>query len=281
VRKSKNSPVPPGNISFMHNSKSPEGLDFFRLTDHGEDKCQKLTDDFLAKESGLKAPVTLEKLGTVLSLADRIGSCFWSCPGNASGSHVIQYLTSRTGSYGRAIIRLARLGFYDEALNLLRSLGEIGNLFTLFSLNPSAKSEWQEADKRTRIKRFGPGPVRDAVSKLGGVLLMSADEYHRLCEISTHPVPTLVPQNFNPHGRGIAGGFFQQAGILVVLNETSVLVSAMVFLAARLCDVPEEQRLIIERECVECVKATGEVSLSRLPEMWKDFETDKCQKVPK
>jgi hypothetical protein len=232
----------------------PEGLEFLRSTDKGENECEKTTDTYLTK-AGQKAPKALEKLGTMLSLADRVGSCFWNCPGNKPGLHVIQFLTARTSSYGRAILRLGRFGFYDEALSLVRSLGEIANLIMLFHLDPAARIDWEKSDFNTRRTHFQPGHVRKAIVDRGGTLLMDGDKYSQLCELATHPVPDLSPQNYNPHGIATVGGHFQEAGILLVLNETAVLVAAITTHAARLCDVPLEQRTNIRRECLECIDA--------------------------
>jgi hypothetical protein len=180
-----------------------------------EDSCEKVTDERLSR-MGVKAPKCLEKLGTVLSLADRVGSCFWHCPGGGYDFHMIQYIAARASSFGRAALRLARLGFYDEALSLVRSLGEIANLLMLFHSDSAAMADWKRSDSRRRNKHFRRAQIRDRVVKLGGKVPMDETSYRLLCELSTHPVPELKPQLFNPHGVVMAGGRFQEAGMLLV-----------------------------------------------------------------
>src|SRR3954471_13451903 len=114
--------------------KVPEGLEFLRAVSEMEDACEKLTGELLS-QMGIKAPKCVEKLGTILSLADRVGSCFWHCPGDSNDAHGIPYIAARASSFGRAALRLGQLGFYDESLTLVRSLGEIANLLMLFYLD--------------------------------------------------------------------------------------------------------------------------------------------------
>jgi hypothetical protein len=106
---------------------------------------------------GVKAPECLKKLGTVLAEADAVGSCFWNCPGEGYEAHTVQYMVGRAASYGRAILRLARSGFYDEALSLVRSLGEIANLLMLFHLDSAAMADWKASDFQMRQNHFRPG----------------------------------------------------------------------------------------------------------------------------
>ena len=63
---------------------------------------------------GKKAPECPSTFGTVLSLLDRVGSCFWQCPGGGHKAHMIQYMAARASSFARAAFRLRKLGFYDE-----------------------------------------------------------------------------------------------------------------------------------------------------------------------
>lgn len=227
-------------------NKIPVGLDFLRFVAEMEDTCERITDEQLSR-MGLKTPKCVEKLGTVLSLVDRVGSCFWHCPGEGYDAHVIQYIAARAGNFGRAAWRLARLGFYDEALSMVRSLGEIANLLMLFSLDSAAMADWKRSDSSRRHNNFRPAQIRDRIVNLGGMVPLAKKQYHLLCELSTHPVPELRPQLFNPHGVVMAGGRFQSAGLLLVLNETAVLESLIVILAAKLCDVPLDRRRL--RRC--------------------------------
>ncbi len=178
----------------------------------------------------------------------------------------------RRKAWNCVALRLARLGFYDEALTLVRSLGEIANLLMLFHLDSAAMADWKRSDSGARNKQFRPAQIREQIAKLGGTVPMDEKSYRLLCELSTHPVPELKPQLFNPYGVVMVGGRFQEAGVLLVVNETAVVESVIVILAAKLCDVPKDRRREIKQACIECVEAAGDVNLSRLPTLWESVK---------
>jgi hypothetical protein len=250
----------------------PVGQEFLKIVSRMEDDCEALTDGLMEEGMGMKAPKCLESLGTLLAKADAISSCFWNCPGPGYEAHTLQYLIGRAASSGRAALRLMRLGFYDEALSLVRSLGEIGNLFMLFHLSPSSITDWKSSDLQARRDRYQPGHIRKRIAKLGGMVPMDEAKYARLCELSTHPVPDLRPQLFNPHGVVTTGARFQEAGMLVVLNETAAMESIIVLLGAALCNVPEGARKSIRGDCRACVKVLGGISLMELPRIWEQLQ---------
>lgn len=246
----------------------PEGSDFLHHVSDMEDECEQITDKWIST-AGVQAPKCMDRLGSVLSLGDRVGSCFWHCPGGGYETHVVQYIAARSTSYGRAALRLLRFGFYDEALSLVRSLGEIANLLMLFELDAKAMEKWKLSDLSARNRHFRPAQIRDQITLLGGTIPMDSTKYAQLCELATHPVPELRPQLFNQHGAITVGGYFQEMGALVALNETAALESIIVFLSAKLCNVPVDQRRQIKRACLECVEAAGSVDLSNLPDLLK------------
>src|SRR5262245_48629772 len=125
----------------------PEGAAFLKLVWDQEDACQRETDTRLPG-MGNRAPACFEQIGTVLSLLDRMASCWWACQG---GDHIVEYLCGRVASTGRAALRLMRLGFYDESLVLSRGIGEIANLFLLFKEEPRALEEWKVSSRGERL----------------------------------------------------------------------------------------------------------------------------------
>jgi hypothetical protein len=248
------------------------GGEFLQRAAKIEDECEKFSDAQVQSEMGVKAPECLEKLGTILAEADAIGSCLWSCPAEGFDAHTIQYVVGRASGFGLAIMRLSRFGFYDEALSLVRSLGEIANLLMLFRLDSAAMADWKSSDSSVRRSRFRPTQVRDRILKLKGFVPMDSPKYHRLCELSTHPVPELRPQLFNPHGILSLGATFQQAGVLVVLNETAYLEALIVLLGAKLCNIPKDRYPMIRDDCIGCSRSIGKVNLLDLPTMWEQLQ---------
>jgi len=114
--------------------KLPLGERFLDLLVTQEERCMADTTSQI-RSLGKTTPKTIENLGTVLSLLDRVGSCYWGCAG---GDHVPEYVTARCASTARASLRLLYHGYYDESLSLTRSLAEAANLLFLFFSDPSA-----------------------------------------------------------------------------------------------------------------------------------------------
>lgn len=239
--------------TFPNGKKIPEGLDFLQLVWQQEDDCESETDKALPK-MGEKAPQCIRELGTVLSLLDRLASCFWGC---SKGDHVIEYLAGRACSFARAALRLTRLGFYDEALVLVRSVGEISNLLVLFCQEDVLLQKWKLSNHDQRRKEFDPVKVRIAIEKMGKPIPMSRDKYARLCEKVAHVTPETKPQNYNVHGRPVAEGYFQEAGVLVAINEVSEFVAWVTLCAAKLLFGVSERRQTIREAGIRLLVSVG------------------------
>lgn len=216
----------------------PQGTDFLDLVWAQEDGCEAVTDSELQR-LGQKAPACLEEMGTVLSLTDRMASCWWECRG---GDHVVEYLCGRVASNARAALRLTRFGFYDEALLCCRSMGETANLLQLFCLKTTSLSEWKSLTRKKRMNLFGPARVRTALEDLGLDLppLINEKRYRRLCERSAHVHPATKPQAHNLLGVPNAGASFQEAGSLLCLNEIALPLASAALFAGRLLDLQEK-----------------------------------------
>ena len=246
-------------------SSIPEALDFFKLIWRHEDACEEQTDNRLPN-LGVKAPQCFAQLGTMLSLLDRLASCWWGCPG---GHHVAQYLVGRGASTARAAIRLMRFGFYDEALGLVRNIGELANLLFLFAVDHKALPRWLSADRKTRLRKFTPAKVREELVNLGAPLVIDRDWYSRLSEISTHATPHTTPQAHNPFGIPTLGGNFQEAGVFVVLNELSLAIAMLAVAGSRVAKLENEERKVVRHESQKLIETIGGVTTSELPRYWE------------
>jgi hypothetical protein len=238
-------------------AKEPIGLDFLRLVSKMEDQCEKLTDKKIPA-MGKKAPRCMEHIGTVLSLCDRIGSCYWQCNND---DHLVEYMTSRVNGYARASLRLARFGFYDEALVLVRSIGEIANLLVLFMSESTTMDEWRNSDHNMRINSFKPSKIRERIEKNKFFVPMDANRYRKLCEIATHPVPHLKPQDYNPIGKPSSGGRLQEAGFVLVINELAFLISIVSLASSKLCRLPADRLIEINKAALACTKYVGSIDV--------------------
>jgi hypothetical protein len=245
-------------------SSVPEGRRFLRLVRKQEDSCAAKTRKQLPK-LGEKAPLCFERLGTLLSLLDRTSSCYWGC---AKGDHLIEYVTGRACSHTRAALRLMGFGFYDEALTLARSVGEAANLFFLFVNDQSELSRWKAVSDSERKKQFGPVKVRLALENRKLLVPVDEGRYGLLSERSVHVTPGTKPQAYNRLRRATGGGVYQEAGLLVALNEAAYALALLALSSAQLADLPRDPSLRVLTAARDLVEAIGNVDSATLPEAW-------------
>ena len=207
---------------------APEGMDFIDLITTQERACEEETQSARA-QLGEKAPKCLAALGTVLSLTDRLASCWWGCAG---GDHMIESLAGRSVASARGALRLSAGGYYDEALGLTRGIGEIANLLALFAADKEAMLAWKAADRPKRLRDFGPAAVRRRLTEIGAPLPIGAERYGALCELATHVTPETRPQAHNPLQMPGTGAIFQRTAYLLALNELAVPVAFVGLFAA-------------------------------------------------
>lgn len=186
----------------------PEGLGFLDVSARHQDRCAVQSREQIRRlpES---ARQTYENLGTLLSLLDRMASCFWGCHGE---EHVIEDLVGRAVGASRAALRLIEFGQYDEALALTRGIAEIGNLVWLFYIKPDERRPWVDLPEKERRARYCPPGVRKAIEAAGSVVPHDQSDYAWLCEVAVHPTPRVRPQAHNRHGIPTLGGVYQEHG---------------------------------------------------------------------
>jgi hypothetical protein len=238
-------------------SRVPEGIAFLELVAARERECRETTLTE-RQNMGEKAPKCLSAIGTVLSLLDRTASCWWGCD---QGSHLLEYLIGRSVASAMAALHAAQSGYYDEALNQVRSLGEIANLLALFAVERNSLVDWTTASKKERLSKFGPSAVRKRLTQISAPMPVSAERYAALCEIVTHPTPDTRPQSYNPLGMPSVGQTFQPAGYLVTLNEIALPLFSIGYFASVLVTLPPEIRVRLRSEAHALAEAGGGVNL--------------------
>ncbi len=219
----------------------PEGRDFLELVWHQEEECQTETDALLPN-LGKKAPATMIHIGTVMSLLDRMASCWWVCRG---GDHRVEYLCGRALNDARAAVRLLRFGLYDESLALSRAIGETANLMQLFTMDRSALDEWRDATDQKVRRDFSPYRVRRRLEGLSQSPAITQERYALLSSRATHVGPHTVPQSHNVLGIPFSHSRVQAEGILVCLNELATPLCVVAALGAILLDLDKDTRLRI------------------------------------
>jgi hypothetical protein len=180
----------------------------------------------MAAEAGVRLVTTqympdyyleFELIGTSLNVLYQAATCERMCHG---GGHFFEGLCGRAYNIGQAALNLAMSGLYDEALSLVRGLGEISNLIALSGVDPGVAREWIRSDKKARMKKFGPAEVRRRLEKIAPDLMFAnKDWYGDLSERFTHPSPGMQPGRYGEGG--IIGGSFQKAGLEEAIGETA------------------------------------------------------------
>jgi hypothetical protein len=219
----------------------PTGLAHFALIRAGGQHALESSEPLLQKMKP-----QLEFLGWALAALYEVGTCNRKCWG---GPHLLEALCVRVYNLGVSAYLLTARGFYDEALNLVRSVGEIGNLISLVASEDNIIPAWVGADKATRIREFGPGAVRRRLKQSKGVLIAPPDWYAEFCDAYTHPTPGIIPNMHNSTGLGYAGGVVQEEGLTKTLDEIIGKVGAIALMAAafaQLQDYKERLSALVE-----------------------------------
>lgn len=245
----------------------PEGIDFIRRAQEVADVCGQHTDHYLPM-LGKTAPQICDNLGTVLSFLYRMGACWWGCRG---GDHLVEYIVGRSSSTALAALSLMRFGYYDEALSLVRNVGEAANLLALFNRENSSLEKWRSSNDRSRKSQFSPVKVRLAVEKLGlkGLGIIDEARYRKLSTVGTHLSPQTKPQNFNPMGVATLGALFQEIGVLVTLNEIATAIGFLAPPAAMLLKLPKDSWLHLKPAVINLLSSVGRIQATELDEVMR------------
>ena len=163
-----------------------DGSHHLRIIEMLSEKTWQISEAELRKHSK-----DLAIVGTSLSALYQAATCHRKCHGNP---HIFEALTGRTYNLACSAYILIERGFYDEALNLLRSIGEIYNLLCLSIEDKVSFRKWLSADHKTRLKEFSPAMVRKLLEKQKMPLIyVQKDWYNSFCEKYTHVNPTTKP----------------------------------------------------------------------------------------
>ena len=152
------------------NTDIPEGFEHLKMLDISGAKTRNDSRPKLKKSS-----LDLRLLGTCLSALYQAATCYRKC--HAQG-HVLEALAGRAYNLTAAAYTLITLGYYDEALNLTRSISEIANLISLSVVDKQALRDWLNADKNTRLKKFSPAKVRERLKAKDEMFLLADQDWY-------------------------------------------------------------------------------------------------------
>lgn len=189
------------------------------------------------KNLGVKGEECYETLGMALALLDCASCCYWGCNG---GNHKLEFLFGRATNTAYAALSLLKNGYYDQALSLARTLGEIANLLTLFAFDNNKISEWENSDEALRKTNFSPVKIRLTLESLGFPLPIDKERYSKLSTFTIHAIPDGLPQAHNATGQAITFPVFQGAGYLMGLNEIALPIGFILLYAANLLGLKDK-----------------------------------------
>lgn len=179
----------------------------------------------------------LRILGIALSTMYQVATCHRKCFG---GPYVLERLTARSYNLACSAYILMCRGFYDESLNLIRSMGEIANLIAMSVVDKSALQRWLSADRSTRMKEFGPAKVRKIVERKGQPLLFAnKDWYQRFCEDYTHVHPDTMLHHTEESGRSVVGGIVDEEGMKEAIGELTGVSAHIAMIVSRFADLDD------------------------------------------
>ena len=239
----------------------PHGGEFLFMVRDYERRCEVIFDNWLS-DAGVKAPRTMGALGTALAYLDRIASCRLDC---RQASHVEERLIARVASNARAALYLLRSGYYDEALGLVRQIGETANLASLFVQSPELHEEWKDASESVPKTSFRPVEVRRRLEKLPLPLPMDRNTYGVLSRQTVHVNLETSPQTYNPLNRPSMGAYFQEVGALLVLNYLGGMVGWVLWLGVTLVKPSVDSKVAIDAS-VALLRSIGGINLNTAQE---------------
>ena len=246
----------------------PVRRDFLELNETATDEASRQAELF-SQDSGKCLPATLDGLGTVLSLLYRLACCAWGC---RVGDHQIEWLTARVVNHAIGAHRLIRAACYDEALVLIRGVGEIANLLWLFDADPTTLERWKAADRRGRLSQFNPAKVRSVLKSAmpkGAPIGAPIDDnrYRALCEVGTHPRPAFPPSHYGGTGRPVLAALMQPVGVYKTMTELGYAVAMAAVPLSQLLDTDDEIRHALRSEAAALVRALGNFTILNYEEL--------------
>jgi hypothetical protein len=222
----------------MRANQGTPGIDYLDAVLAAEARCERDTDNWAKQAQVKRFPRANDLLGQALEIIEKAACCYWGC---TNPSHDLERLAARLYNQATGALRLNRTGRYDEALSLVRSIGEFVNLLTLFALESQKREEWQQFDDRKRRVELAPVRVRLAIEAKGIEPAMDSDEYGDLCEQAVHPNPWALPGGYSTARLPVLGGHLQPEGAIIVMCSLVRAVGRCAVVLSQLMALPPEQ----------------------------------------
>ena len=253
--------------------RSDVGVLIHRVLKDQENGCERNSVARLPR-MGQKVPACYEMIGRCVGLLDAFSSCAWKC---SEGDHILERLVVRANNSARGAVRLGLMGFYDESLTLVRSVGEIANLLSLFSERRELFERWKTLDERMRRREFSPVEVRKALEQVGTPIRVSTSAYGELSSRAVHVNPGTSPQTFDAQGRPKGASYYQDAGLMVCLNELAQALTFVTYASAQLSHLEADYKKRLFKAGRDLILNTGSIGIDNLQEMWAELERKRAE----
>ncbi len=205
----------------------PSGLKHVMMIDNRGEQNRIASVSLLGEHKG-----RFIVLGISLSIIYQIATCHRQCFG---GDHVVESLCGRAYNLACSAYVLMCRGLYDEALGLIRNMGEIANLMGLLFNDKKARQLWLTSEKKTRLRKFNFARVSEYLKEIEDGKFLFADRawYSRLSENYTLVHPGTRPNVHNPDSIANAGGCIQEDGFRVVICDLTNVCSYVALFASQ------------------------------------------------
>lgn len=218
-------------------------LETFNQLHEFEQRCREDTRAFLSSAPD-DLTAALSQFDDLFRRLYLFSCCHWGCHGK---EHVFEHLAGRCVSSLASGWRLAESGYYDEALSLVRSVGEISNLLNLFWCDNREVRNWLDLPERERRERYRPAEVRNQLRQRNWLIPFDDAHYRRLCELAVHPTPETKPNAHQNSQRPVVGACFQAEGFSLATWELCWALALVAGPVAKLASFPEsEAKAIVE-----------------------------------
>ena len=200
----------------------PSGLDHLAMIRHGAAYAANQTAEHLADFK-----INNDLIGTAMNVIYQAATCHRKCQG---GAHTFERLLGRAYNLGCGSYNLTVFGLYDEALSLIRSLGEIANLVMLSAVDGPKIKEWPHASREERLNKFSPVKIRRMLEAMEMEPCANDKWYREMSEGYSHITPDTQP-NFHG-GYAFVGGRYEPEGMRKCFGSMLyVLVTLAMFVA--------------------------------------------------
>jgi hypothetical protein len=179
-----------------------------------ESRVEKQNDQAILDSAEL-----LDHLGIVNHSMVLVASILNQIPHTTDDELVVQRLIVRCLNSTAAALKLARAGYYQAALTMVRDLVETTFLLDLFNSNREEVKIWWSSPAVERGKRFAPWKVRKQLDdRDGNKEGLRGAAYRMLSTYAAHP----TPEGFNmtsPGGMTQVGPFADKDRMTALLQE--------------------------------------------------------------